>query len=463
MSSWQSREGPSHSKEGPSGLLGAKSYVPGRIKDLLLAGDATRNGMIAFIDQAICGATAFLTTVIVARKAGKEELGLYALGFGLASVILDLQNSVVLTPYTVYSPRLQGDALAAYNFSTLIHVLSISLLSMVSFMILGMILSFGVGPVGLSSVCWALILAIPAMLLRQYARMVSFAGIRMETALSVDLIVGVLQIGGLLGLVYLNVYASAYQAYYIIAAACGVGAGSWLFRERRKFVGSFLQAISDFRRNWQFVKWLTTTVPVANLRGQINPWLLAFFYGPSATGVYSACLNVTSLANPFLLGFGNIIGPMAAHSYARGRIRDLRNYILRAHVPIGLGMAIFWVAMLIFGGRFVSLIYGDNYNGLGAVVSLLAAAIFMGALCIPPRRGLLALESSRAVFVSEFLPLMLQVSLGLWLVLNFQIWGAAAAFLIGSIIELVILEVIFTKDVKSPVDREKEPIEPCLP
>jgi O-antigen/teichoic acid export membrane protein len=227
--------------------------------------------------------------------------------------------------------------------------------------------------------------------------------------------------------------------------------------ERRNFVGTFLRAVSDFRRNWEFVKWLTTTVPVANLRGQINPWLLAFFYGSSATGVYSACLNVTSLANPFLSGFGNIIGPMAAHSYARGRISGLRRYILRAHVPIGLGMAIFWVAMLIFGGRLVSLIYGDNYNGLGAVVSLLGTAIFVGALCIPTHRGLLAIESSRAVFISEFIPLILQISLGLWLVMNFQIWGAAAAILIGSIIEFAFLGVMFTKYVNSPGNGKRDP------
>jgi O-antigen/teichoic acid export membrane protein len=290
--------------------------------------------------------------------------------------------------------------------------------------------------------------------------MVSFAHLRIKTALSIDSVVAVLQIGVLLMLAHFDALSSAFRAFWVVGVACGLTGGFWLFTQSGKLTLNIPQALADFKRNWKFSKWLAATFPVANLRTQLSPWLLAFFYGLSSTGLFAACLNLASTANPFVMGVGNFLGPKAAQSYARGGVSPLRRFVLLAYVPIGLGMAVFCLGMLVFGGRLVQLVYGDDYVGLGMVVAVLASGAFVMSLSSPANRGLLALEMSRETFFAEFLILIVMATLGLFLILTFGIVGAALAvlfaYIAGSAFQIIIFIFrVFRTDFQSK-DRHVE-------
>ena len=152
----------------------------------------TRKDMSALADQAVVSATNFFTGVIIGRTCAKEQLGLYMLGFTIVLFVTGIQQALISTPYVVYSPRLEGLAHARYTGSTLLHQLGLSGIIMMLLALIGGSLSFGIGPEGLPAVCRSLSISIAFIMFRQYIRYVCFAGMRMLTALSLDVCTSIL-------------------------------------------------------------------------------------------------------------------------------------------------------------------------------------------------------------------------------------------------------------------------------
>ena len=384
----------------------------------LLSHPTAQKGALAIADQLVLGATNFVTIVLIARAAGNEELGHYTLGLSLLLFGQDLQNSLVLTPYIVFWPRLRRpQEQAAFAGNALLHSLALALLAMAALGLLGLVAA--------RLTCWGLILAVPAIFLRQHARMVSFAQLNIPAALWLDVVVAALQCGFLLLLARAKALNSASQAFAAVAVACGVGVGFWLIAERVA-IGRPRQALVAFHKSWRFSRWLALTTPVGVLRSQLPVWLLGAFHGAGALGHYAAGMNLVALANPFLTGTGNLIGARAAHLKTQEGAGALRRFTLLATVCVGSAMALFFLVILFCGGPLLRLIYGNGYGGLGGVTTLLAAGAFVGSLSAPAFRGLLALEQSRLTLVTECLMLLLQASAGAWLVMR---WGAGGAAL----------------------------------
>jgi len=134
-----------------------------------------RKGLVTLADQAVVSMTNFVTGVIIGRACTKDEFGLYMLGLSIMLYVTNLQTSLILTPYMILSPRLQGDAHALYTGSTLIHQFALSALAMLWLAVGGVVLSLGMGPQGLVPVVWSLVVVIAFILLRDYARQVCFA------------------------------------------------------------------------------------------------------------------------------------------------------------------------------------------------------------------------------------------------------------------------------------------------
>jgi hypothetical protein len=94
----------------------------------LLSGIAKRKDIAAIVNQALVSATNFFTGAIVARACTKETFGVYMLGFSIVLFLIGTQDSLILSPYTVYKPRLRGNDGARYAGSTLIHQFTFSAL-----------------------------------------------------------------------------------------------------------------------------------------------------------------------------------------------------------------------------------------------------------------------------------------------------------------------------------------------
>jgi O-antigen/teichoic acid export membrane protein len=385
---------------------------------------ALHQGIVSLADQAVASATNFLTGVIIARACSKEQLGLYMLGFSLILLMTDFQTSLITTPYMVYAPRLKGSAHALYTGSTLIHQLAFCLITMLGVACGAFAVTKGVGPRGLGPVLWALCVVIALIMLREHARRVSFARLKLWTAFLFDTCIAVGQIGGLLVLARFGLL-SASRAFWVIGSVCGIAVLGWLWSDREFYHPHLGESLADLKKNWVFGKWVFASGLVWAVSMSLYPWFLAYFHGAASTGVWAACLGVVSVGNPALLGIQNFVGPKISHVYATEGPEALRRWVLKISAVISLPVSLLCLGLILWGGRLVALLYGRQYAGNSLVVAILALNLLVAAAAFSFSRALMAIERADLDFLVNFAALFVMVTLGFWLVRAFGALGAA--------------------------------------
>jgi O-antigen/teichoic acid export membrane protein len=389
-----------------------------------------RNGWSALANQGVVSATNFLTGIMIGRSCSKSEFGLYTLGLSAVLFVLDLQISLVSTPYMVYSPRLKNRRLCLYTGSSMIHQFMLSVIVLLVMAAWGGVLSFGYGPLGLSRVIWTLVVVIGFIMFRDFVRRLYFAQLRMGIALLFDFCVALVQIIGLVILSRLGLL-SANRAFWVIGCACGIAGVGWLLLNRKAFVMRVSQSISDFKFNWKFGKWFFFSGVVWTASMNLYPWFLTFFHGTASVGVWGACLGVLALVNVPLAGVQNFLGPKIANVYAVGGVQALRRFTFKASLLLGIVMSFLCAVLFIIGNPLLVLFYGPKYSGNGLVVSLLALGLVAASLTFAFSRALFAIERADLDFKMNFIPLFILFTCGLWLVRSLGPIGAALGLLLA--------------------------------
>lgn len=201
----------------------------------------TSKGMLSLLDQGLNSSSNFLTGIMVGRFCAREEFGLYALGLSIILVCIDLQSSLIATPYMVYSPRLQGEARTHYAGNTLIHQLMLSLLIMI--LLAGAsVIALGPDFQRLIPVIQALAVVIAFILMKEFIRQICFTDLRMKMVLSLDAMVFAIQIGGILLTAFFE-YLSATRVILLIGFSSCIPALVWLFHHRGQFKPIFSDLI----------------------------------------------------------------------------------------------------------------------------------------------------------------------------------------------------------------------------
>jgi len=389
---------------------------------------ALYQSVVSLADQTVSSATNFLTGVIIARACSKEELGLYMLGFSLILLMTEFQTSLITTPYMVYAPRLSGRAHALYTGSTLIHQLAFCLVTMLGVMCGAFAVTSGVGPRGLGPVLWALVLVIALIMLREHARRVSFARMRLKTAFLFDTFIAVGQVSGLLVLGRFGLL-SASRAYWVVGLVCGIAVLGWLWSDRGFYDPRISESLADLKKNWILGRWIFASGLVWAVSVNLYPWLLAAFHGVASTGVWGACLGVASVGNPVLQGIQNLAGPKISHEYAAKGARAMHRLVFKITAVIGTVMSLLCLVMSIWGGRLLTLLYGHQYAGNSLIVVLLALNLLVTGTAFSFSRALFAIDRADVDFLVNFTALFIMVTLGLWLVRAFGTTGAAFGLL----------------------------------
>jgi O-antigen/teichoic acid export membrane protein len=399
-------------------------------------------GIISLADQAVASATSFATGIILARTCSKDELGLYMLGSSLIFLVTDFQTSLITTPYMVYAPRLKGRAHALYTGSTLIHQLVFCLITMIAVAGGAIALSHGLGPHGLAPVLWALSVVIALIMLREHARRVSFARLKLTTAFLFDCSIAVGQIGGLLLLAHFGLL-SASRAFCVVGAVCGIAVTGWLWSDREFYHPRLNHSLADLKKNWVFGKWVFASGLVWALSMNLYPWFLAYFHGTASAGVWAACVGVVSVANPALLGLQNLVGPKISHEYAESGPKGLRKMVLKITAAISLPVSLLCVVMMLWGGRLIALLYGRQYAGNRWTVAVLSLNFLVFAASFSFSRALYAIERADLDFQLNFAALFIMVTMGFWLVRAYGPLGAAIGLLAANFVTSAVKAAAF--------------------
>lgn len=422
----------------PSGATTAFDPLPGSVHGRALTrlrnlfGVTARKGAWSLGDQIVVCGTGFVTTVAVGRLCGPEELGYYSLGMTLVLLIISAQHSLVSLPYTIYGNRLGGEERALYAGSVLVQYVLVAVLAMTCLAALAWPFSLGFGPAGLTPVIGVLAATIPFVLLRQLGRRMAFAHLNVTTALLLDCLVGVLQVGGLAAVAVAGLL-SASTAYTVTGVACGIGGFAWLAFERARFRIGWRSVSSAARRNFALGRWVLADQLTLTLRQASVLWLLAFMLGEVATGTLQACLTIIAFSRPFMLGLENVLAPRIARARTAAQGSELRRVVRKVTLLVGVAMGAFCGAVAVFGGQLVQLLYGSGYAGTALAVAVAALATLVSAVGHPSSLGLLALERANWCFGIRVVALSVTVVTAVCLIEPLGVAGAACGLLAGSL------------------------------
>lgn len=388
----------------------------------------TGKSTIALIDQAITSGANFAAVVVVGRAAGADDLGVYSLGFTLLMLVSAAQESLVSSPYTFYSHRVDGDDRAKLAGSSLVHAMGLMLIAVVS--LVGVAALMGRSP--LADVLWILAAMTPFLLAREYARKFAFAELRMSAALALDASAAGLQIGGLLWLASTG-NLSASTAFLATGSACGLSAAMWFFGDRGRFRIRRDRIVRDWLNHWQFGRWVFAGVVTILLHINIVRWLIAFGIDDATAGIFAACMAIAMLASPFIQGMNNVLMPRAAKAFHQDGPAAVARIVWRTTGYVLCGMAVFAIVTFLGGDWVVTRVYGEDYSGNHAVVCVLVVFMISRAIDTSLYNGIWSLEHPQTNVRINLIAMSVTALLATMLMSLWGMFGAALGLLFGDL------------------------------
>jgi O-antigen/teichoic acid export membrane protein len=126
-------------------------------------------------------------------------------------------------------------------------------------------------------------------------------------------------------------------------------------------------------------------------------------------------------------------------------LEALHRLVLKITAVGGTPMSMLCLVMFIWGGRFLTLLYGRQYAGNRLIVAILALNLLVTATTFPLSRALFAVDRAHVDFLVNFTALFIMLTLGLWMVRAFGPLGAAVGLLLANFVTSAVRVGIFLK------------------
>ena len=393
--------------------------------------------ILVIAGQGIQSATNFLIGVLLARYASLTALGDYALGATIVFVVGSLTETLIATPYTYLvlrnrSSRGQGTALGAAMVATAMLTACGAAVAALLLVIMP----------GLGYLFPAMPSALALTLLREMIRRRHYAHGQPGRALVSDIITAVVQFSIIAWLIQSGLLDAA-SVFFAIAAACLVAIGAGWPGLRREVIFPTKLLLGYCRRFFRIGRWLTLGGVCQIVAIQSYSWFLFVLADARATGAFTACLAVSSLPNPFLVGLTNYARPAIIRAYATsGWVALLRQTLVLAAAFV-LPVALFALASASSGGRLLILIYGPDLRWAADSLTWMIIALIAIASGAPLQLLMLAIHRPQAIFHLHLGELIATYAVGLPLVVAFGLTGAAIGYLMSALAGAAVLGAAF--------------------
>lgn len=413
--------------------------------------------MIALFDQGVFSIATYLTGVLVSR-ATPVGFGFYTLVFALLMFGGEAHNSLVSTPQMLRLPHLRDEARRRFNGSLLLHQLALSGTLVAVLLCASAVLyalSRSAGNQSLAGYAMVSLMAaavLGPLALRNFARNSCFAVRDATSALTLDLVVSVVQLGGV-AMLWAHGSLQWWAAVLIVAAANLFSSLLWFAMSRRNFAPQLGAAWADFKSNWTISRFifLSSMLWVGGM--YLYPWMISHYGGPAAVGVWGACFALANLGNPLVMGIQNVMGPAIAHAHAERDAAAFRAYVWRSSLIFVAIVLPACAVMGFFAERLLVLLNGSAYAGNGRVTAILACTMFLQGLSFPTSRGLFSLGRAGLDMSTNIGPLVVLATLGPVLVSHYGVTGAALSLLIAQTVGAVSHVIAFLYASRKPSPR----------
>lgn len=399
--------------------------------------------VLALVDQLVISGTRFVASWMIARYCGAEQLGYFALGFsGLVLIDLVLQ-AFVTAPFSIFSQRLSEYRLHRYTGDAVLQSGVVGAFGLVVFAVIGTIAGIA-GVPWLSSVMFVSASVVPACVLREFTRRYCFATEQVGFALVIDSLFAAMHLGLMIALLECERLNSV-TAHAASGLACGLSLLVWFAARRGRIVFSFARWRVSAKKHWRFGQWVFVSQAMNQLNWNIVQWMIAFWLSTEATGVFTGCLAIAFLSNPFVLGLANVIYPRLALIRNIDGSKAMRRLAGVATLAIGVVMTLFTLGLLAAGQLVCDILYADPaYAHSGLLPAILAAAVSCLAITMPLDGGLWAERRTDLSSASSGIGLAV-TTMAVAVLVHWGTTAAALGLLTGCIFEVTARIVFFLR------------------
>ncbi|PHS17457.1 MAG: hypothetical protein COA78_03160 [Blastopirellula sp.] len=409
-------------------------------KVLARFGTTSRKGVWAIGDQAVVSGTNFCSTIMIGRFCGMNELGLYTLAFGILVLMAVFQQSLILTPFSVFSNRMSEKRRIRYAGSILLQQCLYMSLCVLALIGIGIALYFGLKFSAVGTLFFALALAMPFFSLREFVRRYLLAQLHVRATLIFDMSVAVFQLSGFLYFAYIDQLSST-TAYVVIAMGCGLPSLVFLLSRASSFKLHQKLLMPTIQKHWNFGRWICASQLTDVLQFYSLHWLITIFVGVSATGLYSAYASVLMVFNPFVIAMSGILLPRAAQVHHQGGVSELRRIITKGTVLLILIVFSLSIPIALFGDELIQYLFEISAGSKrGLLLFILLAIVLSGTISVAAESGLCVLERPKVNFLSAISGLVVSLIgsslLGYWWGIEGVAFGALIGVSVTSIMQI---------------------------
>ena len=350
--------------------------------------------------QALMSGFHFAMGFFLIRNVPQYDYGIYAYAFVLAMFAGALNNALISTPLTVYSPVLKDETERSEQeamFSTLNLLLFVCLISA------GIVYGFlaeTAKPITLSVTAFVAVYAA-----RQFSRSFGYARLKPLVTASGDI---VYVVSGVLFVIAILVFNSAEQAKagLVSKALLALAAANLvaMFVERWRLHGPgrgwlVLSSIKNYGHIWEQSRWALVGALTTLFLSQAHGLIVTGSHGPEAFGPLAAGMVLFGPVRVALMTWQNMVKPEIALALSENRGDAVKKQVRSSVILMGLAVLALGACLFLGWPWLKDIMYSNEYSDqpMGYIVSIWFAITLFAALYNAPSAALQAMRDFRVL------------------------------------------------------------------
>lgn len=401
----------------------------------------TRAGL-SILDQCVFSSSNFILNILLVRWLVPSEYGIFAIAFAAFLFISGFHNALVLEPMSVIGASRYKEKISLYLEKTAIIHWILTLVFSVILILAAGIMANSKNRLTVSFL--GLAISAPFMLFFWLFRQACYLGIKPALAFKGSLFYGAILITGA-ALLRKQHLLSPFSAFIVMAlASLLVSMLLWRFIDTKGNRTSASHNNLSIKRilfeNWHYGRWVVGSAFVNWLSSVVYLPFVAVLVGFEQAGAFRAMQNLILPLERSLVGLGLLLLPWLSRQRLLHGEGYLKNKLVKI-IIINFFFASGYLFLLILFGRYAAtFLYGQSYaNNFVWLLPYIGIAAVVNAIAIGLYTGFRAVERPDVIFWSQTVGALSTLTLGLSLVRNLKLYGAA----LGQILTITSITLVF--------------------
>lgn len=394
------------------------------------------------LDQGFMSITTLLTTIVLARIYDKVQYADLVLLFSISLFVLGFQSSIISKPYAININDFEDSTRQKYfqfnlnlkYFFTLCTILVFPVLYYISFEDWS------------TTKFFLFLLYVISYSSYYYVRETLLSERRTKLNLKYGVVCAICLVV-LLGFIFF--YEIKDMRYFLSISSTIYLLITMVYLLRNNMQSKIIKAeyLDFWKRNFKVGRWMLGSNFLFHLSSSIYPWLLLYITVKDDIAVYGVLMSMASLVNPLLMALSSYLLPVFVKintNFAKVH-RQLKKWLLifslAAFGLVGVGY--------FFGQHIISLVFGETYYGLGAIVIYPFIVQAFNMVGQPFKVALNAIKRTDVHFWVLIPRSTIAITVGYFLITKFGLSGVFYTMLIENLSYQLLNFVIYRRIIKS--------------